>query len=157
METERGQVLLTDEVMEKTPDHIKELADEVLRLNVMDLRILLDTMQAKLGIDNNQVGYGGGGRGAGNGSSGGESVAGSNVSEGEGKVKDAFDVKLNAFDAKAKIKIIKEVRAVTGLGLKEAKDLVEKTPTVIKEGLTKEEADNLVKVLNDLGGTAESV
>lgn len=157
METERGQVLLTDEVMEKTPDHIKELADEVLRLNVMDLRILLDTMQAKLGIDNNQVGYGGGGRGAGSGSNGGESVAGSNVSEGEVKVKDAFDVKLNAFDAKAKIKIIKEVRAVTGLGLKEAKDLVEKTPTVIKEGLTKEEADNLVKVLNDLGGTAESV
>jgi len=68
------------------------------------------------------------------------------------KEKTAFDLKLESFDPKAKIKIIKEVRAATGLGLKEAKDLVEKAPTVVKEGLTKEDAEKLSKIITDLGG-----
>ncbi|XP_061372158.1 uncharacterized protein LOC133314663 [Gastrolobium bilobum] len=65
--------------------------------------------------------------------------------------KTAFDIKLEKYDAAAKIKIIKEVRAFTDLGLKEAKDLVEKVPCILKKGLTKEEADPIIDKLKDLG------
>lgn len=66
-----------------------------------------------------------------------------------------FTVKLEKFEAKAKIKIIKEVRGITGLGLKEAKELVESAPCEVKTGLPKEEAEKLVKALNELGGEAK--
>ena len=75
----------------------------------------------------------------------------------EVKEKDTFDVKLAAFDAKSKLKIIKEVRAVTDLSLKEAKELVESAPAVLKDGLTKEDADKLAKTLGDLGATVEVI
>lgn len=54
-----------------------------------------------------------------------------------------------------KINVIKEVRAITGLGLKEAKDLVEGAPKVVKEGVKKEEADKMAKQLKDAGATVE--
>ncbi len=54
-----------------------------------------------------------------------------------------------------KIGVIKEVRTVTGLGLKEAKDLVEAAPKVVKEGVTKEEADKIKKILEAAGAKAE--
>jgi large subunit ribosomal protein L7/L12 len=65
-----------------------------------------------------------------------------------------FDVVLAAFGEK-KINVIKEVRAMTGLGLKEAKDLVESAPKAIKEGVTKDEAEELKKKLEDAGATVE--
>ncbi|CAI0375156.1 unnamed protein product [Linum tenue] len=67
--------------------------------------------------------------------------------------KTVFDIKLEKFDAAAKIKIIKEVRSFTDLGLKEAKDLVEKVPAVLKKGLTKEEATAIAEKLKELGAT----
>jgi large subunit ribosomal protein L7/L12 len=54
-----------------------------------------------------------------------------------------------------KINVIKEVRAITGLGLKEAKDLVEGAPKPVKEGVTKEEAAKIKKVLEEVGATVE--
>lgn len=71
----------------------------------------------------------------------------------DAKEKTAFDIKLEKYDAAAKIKIIKEVRAFTDLGLKEAKELVEKFPCVLKKGLTKEEADPIIEKLKGLGAT----
>ncbi len=71
------------------------------------------------------------------------------------KEKTAFDLKLGAVPAASKIKVIKEVRAITGLGLKEAKELVEKAPVVVKEGIKKEEADAMKKLLTDAGAEAE--
>lgn len=68
--------------------------------------------------------------------------------------KTAFDVKLEKFDAAAKIKVIKEVRAFTNLGLKEAKDLVEKAPVVLKQGVTKEEAAGIIDKIKAAGGVA---
>lgn len=65
--------------------------------------------------------------------------------------KTAFDVKLEGFDAAAKIKVIKEVRAFTDLGLKEAKDLVEKAPTLLKKGVTKDEAEKIIEKLKQIG------
>jgi len=65
-----------------------------------------------------------------------------------------FDVVLASFGER-KINVIKEVRAATGLGLKEAKDLVEAAPKAIKEGVPKEEAEALKKTLEGVGATVE--
>ena len=73
------------------------------------------------------------------------------------KEKSAFDIKIGAVDPKAKIKIIKEVKAITGLGLKESKELVEKAPVVIKEGVKKDESETLQKKLEEAGAVVELV
>ena len=70
--------------------------------------------------------------------------------------KTEFDVILTGFGDK-KIQVIKEIRTVTGLGLKEAKDLVEGVPKPVKEGISKEEAANLKKQLEEAGGDRKSV
>ena len=66
--------------------------------------------------------------------------------------KTEFDVVLEEVPADKKIAILKEVRTITGLGLKEAKDLVESTPKSVKEGVKKEEAEDIKKKLEDAGG-----
>ena len=68
--------------------------------------------------------------------------------------KDSFDVVLTAAGEK-KINVIKEVRAVTGLGLKEAKDLVEGAPKPVKEGVGKDEAESIKKKLEEAGASVE--
>jgi large subunit ribosomal protein L7/L12 len=68
--------------------------------------------------------------------------------------KTEFDVVLTGFGDN-KVAVIKAVRAVSGLGLKEAKDAVEGTPTPIKEGVTKDEAEELKKQLEEAGGSVE--
>ncbi len=69
--------------------------------------------------------------------------------------KDAFDVILKGVDASKKIAVIKEVRAITGLGLAEAKAMVEGAPKPIKEGVTKDEAADISKKLKDAGADVE--
>jgi large subunit ribosomal protein L7/L12 len=69
--------------------------------------------------------------------------------------KTEFNVILKAFDETKKIPVIKEVRAVTGLGLKEAKDLVEGAPKPLKEGVSKEEAAKIKEQVTAAGGTVE--
>ena len=68
--------------------------------------------------------------------------------------KDEFDVVLTGFGDK-KVGVIKAVRAITGLGLKEAKDMVEGAPTTIKEGASKTESEELKKQLEEAGATVE--
>ena len=68
--------------------------------------------------------------------------------------KDEFDVVLTAFGEK-KINVIKEVRAITGLGLKEAKELVESAPKPVKEGVSKSEAEELKAKLEAAGASVE--
>jgi len=68
--------------------------------------------------------------------------------------KDSFDVVLATIGEK-KINVIKEVRAITGLGLKEAKELVEGAPKPVKEGVQKDEAEELKKKLEEAGATVE--
>ena len=65
-----------------------------------------------------------------------------------------FDVVLTSFGDK-KIQVIKEVRSLTGLGLKEAKELVESTPAKIKEGIPKQEAEDVLKKIEATGATVE--
>ena len=66
-----------------------------------------------------------------------------------------FDVVLTGFDAAQKIKVIKVIREVMGLGLAEAKAAVEGVPTVMKEGLSKEDAEALKKQVEEVGGKVE--
>jgi len=68
--------------------------------------------------------------------------------------KDEFEVVLGSFGDK-KVGVIKAVRSITGLGLKEAKDMVESAPTTIKEGASKDEAEELKKQLEEAGATVE--
>jgi large subunit ribosomal protein L7/L12 len=70
------------------------------------------------------------------------------------EAKSTFDVHLKAAGDK-KIQVIKVVRSATGLGLKEAKDLVEAAPKLVKEGLSKEDAEKLKKELEEQGATVE--
>jgi large subunit ribosomal protein L7/L12 len=73
---------------------------------------------------------------------------------GEAAVKDEFDVVLTGF-GENKVAAIKAVRAITGLGLKEAKDAVESAPTVLKEAASKGEAEEVKKQLEEVGATCE--
>ncbi|RMD76816.1 50S ribosomal protein L7/L12 [Candidatus Dojkabacteria bacterium] len=69
--------------------------------------------------------------------------------------KTEFDVMLTAVPGDKKIGVIKVVKSITGLGLKEAKDLVEAAPTKIKEGVKKEEAENIKKMIEAEGGSVD--
>ena len=82
-------------------------------------------------------------------------VAGPAVAAEPVEEKTEFNVILKAFEADKKIAVIKEVRAVTGLGLKAAKDLVEGAPKPLKEGISKEDAEKIKKSVTEAGGTVE--
>ena len=81
-------------------------------------------------------------------------VAAPAAAESAAEEKHEFDVILTAIGDK-KIQVIKEVRTITGLGLKDAKDLVEAAPKAIKEGVKKEEAEEIQKKIEEVGGTVE--
>ena len=81
-------------------------------------------------------------------------AAGGAAAESVSEEKTEFDVMLSSFGEK-KVGVIKAVRAITGLGLKEAKDLVEAAPSAVKEGVTKEESEEIKKQLEEAGATVE--
>jgi large subunit ribosomal protein L7/L12 len=81
-------------------------------------------------------------------------VAGGDAGGAAAAEKSEFDAVLTAAGA-SKINVIKEVRAITGLGLKEAKDLVEAAPKAVKEGVAKDEAEEIKKKLEEAGATVE--
>ncbi|CEG40598.1 ribosomal protein l7 l12 [Plasmopara halstedii] len=136
--------ITADEELALTPK-VQTVLNQILELNMIEIAELSHAIQAKFGISESafQVGMGGGGTGA--------VSAAQEVKE----EKTAFDVKLASFDAKSKIKVIKEVRAITGLGLKEAKELVEGAPSTLKKDVKKEEADELIEKLKAVGAVVE--
>uniref|UniRef100_A0A7S3KH49 Large ribosomal subunit protein bL12 C-terminal domain-containing protein n=1 Tax=Euplotes crassus TaxID=5936 RepID=A0A7S3KH49_EUPCR len=75
----------------------------------------------------------------------------------DSKEKDSFDIELSGFEAKSKIKLIKEIRALFNLGLKEAKETVEGAPLWLKKGVKKEEAEELIEKLTALGAELKMV
>ncbi|XP_051148263.1 uncharacterized protein LOC127263330 [Andrographis paniculata] len=133
---------------------VMEIADELSSLTLLEISDLTEELRKKMGIEEMPMmavmmpGMGfASGMAKGKGGS-----AGGAAKEEEKKEKTAFDLKLDGgFDAAAKIKIIKEVRACTDLGLKEAKDLVEKAPTLLKKGVSKEEAEKIIEKLKGVG------
>ncbi|MED6132696.1 hypothetical protein PIB30_021383 [Stylosanthes scabra] len=145
-------------------EKVSAIVDELTALTLMEVVDLVEVMQKKKGINELPLmmlmtpGMELGGlkgvlrKGAAKG--GGGAGAGGAGEEAKKEEKTVFDVKLDGFDAAAKIKVIKEVRTFTSLGLKEAKDLVEKVPTVLKKGLTKEEAEAIIAKLKEVGAKA---
>ncbi|KAG7359095.1 50S ribosomal protein L7/L12 [Nitzschia inconspicua] len=87
----------------------------------------------------------------------GNGLNGSEDAPEEVQAKTVFDLKLVGFDAKAKIKVIKEVRAIAGLGLKEAKELVESAPKTIQKDLKQEKAEEIKAQLEAVGAQVELV
>jgi len=124
--------------------HITEIADRLVGLTVKDTQSLVDCLKQVHGIE-----PAGGGMMMAPAGAGGAGAAAAAVEE-----KTTFNVVLTGFGDK-KIQVIKVVRAATGLGLKEAKDLVEGVPKPVKEGVSKEDAEKIKKELEDSGGTVK--
>ena len=121
---------------------IKGLAESIVGLTLKDAVDLADYLKAEYGIE---PAAGGAVMVAGGGGGGGDDAA---------EEKTSFDVVLKG-DGGKKIQVIKAVREATGLGLKEAKGLVDGAPSPIKEGASKEEAEDIKKQLEEAGGSAE--
>lgn len=122
-------------------DATKELGDKIVGLTLLEAKALADYLEEVHGIK----------------PAGGAVVAMAAEGGGGGEAaeeKTEFDVVLTGF-GDSKIPVIKIVRAATGLGLKEAKELVENTPKAIKEGLSQEDADKLKADVEGAGGSVE--
>ncbi len=120
----------------------EEILDGIAELSVMDVVELVSAMEEKFGVS----------------AAAAVAVAAAPAAGGEGGEaaadKDEFDVILAAAGDK-KVNVIKAVRGITGLGLKEAKDLVDGAPSPIKEGASKDEAEDFKKQLEEAGATVE--
>lgn len=136
---------LSTTIAEPQTQKLERIADELLSLNKLEKYDFSVLIRYKMGFHK----YGPAVTDLGSLSP--DSAEGAGSDKASEKV--VFDVKLEKFDAAAKIKIIKEVRAFTDLGLKEAKDLVEKAPIVVKKGISKEEGESIITKLKDLGAT----
>jgi large subunit ribosomal protein L7/L12 len=117
---------------------IQKIAEELSVLTVMEAAELSKLLEEKWGVS----------------AAAPVAVAAAPVAAAAAEVKDTFDVILAAVGDK-KINVIKEVRAITGLGLKEAKDLVEGAPKPVKEGATKDEAAKIKEKLEEAGAKVE--
>lgn len=114
-----------------------QLIDHVSKMSVLDLANLVKELETKFGVSAAPV-----------------AVAGAAAAGPAAEEKTEFTVVLTEKGA-TPINVIKEVRAITGLGLKEAKDLVEGAPKTLKEGVTKDEAAEIKKKLEAAGGKVE--
>lgn len=119
---------------------VNEIIDAVKELKVLELAELVKALEEEFGVSATPVAVAGGA------AAGGEAAA---VEE-----KTEFDVVLTAAGDK-KINVIKVVRAVTGLGLKEAKAKVDEAPSTIKEGASKEDAESIKAQLEEAGASVE--
>ena len=115
----------------------EQLVEHVSNMSVLDLAELVKELEEKFGVSAAPVAVAGG------------AAAGAAAEE-----KTEFDVVLTAAGAK-KINVIKEVRGITGLGLKEAKEIVEGAPKTLKEAVSKEEAEEMKKKLEAAGAKVE--
>jgi large subunit ribosomal protein L7/L12 len=117
----------------------EELLDTIANMTVMEIVDLISAMEEKFGV------------------SAAAAVAVAAAPAAEAAVVEEqteFNVLLTGFGDK-KVNVIKAIRAITGLGLKEAKDLVEGVPSVVKEGVSKDEAAKIKKELEESGGTVD--
>ncbi|OGY92248.1 MAG: 50S ribosomal protein L7/L12 [Candidatus Komeilibacteria bacterium RIFCSPLOWO2_02_FULL_48_11] len=120
------------------PEKFKKLVEEIEKMSVLDLAELVKILEEKFGV-----------------SASAPMMVAAAVAGGEAapvEEKTSFDVELTSSGA-SKISVIKVVREVTSLGLKEAKDLVDGAPKIVKEGVKKEEAETIKKKLETAGAS----
>jgi len=118
-----------------------QVVDFIANMSVLEMSELVKEMEEKFGVSAAAAAVA-------------APVAGGGESEAAAEEKTEFDVILTSFGEK-KINVIKEVRSITGLGLKEAKEAVESAPKAIREGVSKEEAEEVKKKLEEAGASAE--
>jgi len=118
-----------------------QVVDFIANMSVLEMSELVKEMEEKFGVSAAAVAVA-------------APVAGGGESEAAAEEKTEFDVILTSFGEK-KINVIKEVRSITGLGLKEAKEAVESAPKAIREGVSKEEAEEVKKKLEEAGASTE--
>ena len=118
----------------------EEILETISNMTVMEVVNLIEAMEEKFGVSAAAMAA--------------PVAAAGDAGGAAAEEKTDFDVILTGF-GEAKVGVIKAVRGITGLGLKEAKAAVEGVPTPIKEGVPKAEADELVAQLTEAGGTAE--
>ena len=118
----------------------EEILETISNMSVMDVVDLISAMEEKFGVS----------------AAAPVAVAAAGAGEGAAAVEEQteFNVVMSSFGAN-KVSVIKTVRALTGLGLKEAKDMVEGVPATIKEGVEKAEAEEVKKQLEEAGATVE--
>jgi len=133
---------MTEEKTVEVPEKFKKLVEEIEKMSVLDLSELVKILEEKFGVS----------AAAPMMVAGAAPVASGEVAETEEKTE--FDVELKSA-GDSKIGVIKIVKEITGKGLKEAKDLVDGAPKVIKEKVTKAEAEELKKKLEEAGATVE--
>ncbi|MBR7095402.1 MAG: 50S ribosomal protein L7/L12 [Clostridia bacterium] len=121
-------------------EKITQILEEVKALTILELADLVKALEEEFGVSAAPVAVAG------------AAVAGAAAPAAEEKTE--FDVILKAFGDK-KLDVIKAIRNITGLGLKEAKDMVEGAPKTVKEGVTKEEADKVAEELKAAGAEVE--
>ena len=121
-------------------EKITAMIEEVKALTVLELNELVKALEEEFGVSAAAMAA---------------PAAGGAAAGGAAEEKTEFDVVLASFDAAAKIKVIKVVREITGLGLAEAKAVVEAAPKAIKEGVSKDEAEELKKQLEEAGAKVE--
>ena len=119
-----------------------DILSAIEEMSVMDLVDLISAIEEKFGVT------------AAAAVAAAPAAAAGGDDAGAAEEKDEFDVVLSAAGDQ-KVQVTKAVRAITGLGLKEAKDLVDGAPNTLKEGVKKEEAEEMVKQLSEAGATAE--
>jgi len=119
-----------------------ELVNAIAELTVLELSELVKAIEEKFGVKAAAPAVA-------------VAAAAAPAAGGAAEEKDEFNVVLTAVDAAKKIGVIKVVREITGLGLKEAKDLVEGAPKAVKENVAKAEAEELKKKITEAGGTVE--
>ncbi|XP_060195734.1 uncharacterized protein LOC132624984 [Lycium barbarum] len=133
-------------------ERVSAIVNEISGLTLLEVSDLSEVLRKKMGIEEMPVmammmpgmGFSPGGMK-------GKGAGGAGKTE-EKAEKTVFDLKLEGgFDAGSKIKIIKEVRSFTDLGLKEAKELVEKAPASLKKGVTKEEGEKIIEKMKAVG------
>ncbi|PIU99777.1 MAG: 50S ribosomal protein L7/L12 [Candidatus Tagabacteria bacterium CG03_land_8_20_14_0_80_41_22] len=135
---------MADEKEIKIPAKFKELVEKIESMSVLDLSELVKILEEKFGVTASPMMMAAPSGGAPSSEEGAP----------DAETKDAFTIVLKA-SGDQKIQVIKVVREVLGLGLKEAKDLVDAAPKTIKEGLKKAEAEELKKKLEEAGATVE--
>ena len=118
-----------------------QVVDFIANMSVLEMSELVKEMEEKFGVSAAAAAVA-------------APAAGGGESEAAAEEKTEFNVILTSFGEK-KINVIKEVRSITGLGLKEAKEVVESAPRAIKEGVSKEEAEEVKKKLEEAGASAE--
>lgn len=126
----------------KVPEKFKSLVEQIEKLSVSDLAELVKVLEDKFGVSAMPV------------VSAAPAAGATTPDGGTAEEKSSFDIELKE-SGDQKISVIKVVKEITGQGLKEAKDLVDSAPKVIKQGLKKEEAEELKKKLEEAGATVE--